>query len=83
METINTVKLYAVQVDETHYFAGFNPEQGAASLVDDPLKAKLFSNKYEIKLRPNEKLVELGVQLTLQNTSVSAPFRPKRRLDKK
>lgn len=70
---------YAVKTGEGKYFAGFNPEINAADFVDDPLAAKLFSNKYDIKLRPNEALVELEVSLSEENTAISEPFRPRRR----
>jgi hypothetical protein len=80
MEHTNAVqRFYAVQVAENQFFAGFNPELGKAEIVDSPFKAKLFTNKYEIKLRPAETLVELTVELNLQNTELSNPFRPKRR----
>ena len=49
---------YAVQNAETgKFFSGFNAEQKSAEFVEDLLKAKLFSNKYDIKLRPTEKIV--------------------------
>jgi hypothetical protein len=77
---IKTQSFYAVLNDETQlYFGGFNPEKGKAEMVESPFDAKLFSNKTDIKLRPTEKLVELSVVLTSDNTSISEPFRPRRR----
>ena len=70
---------YAVQSPEGLFFAGFDAEQGKADFVDNPLDAKLFTNKYEIKLRPQERLVEFSVDISKQNTTLSEPFRPKRR----
>ena len=70
---------YAVQSPDGKFFAGFDAEQGKADFVDNPLDAKLFSNKYEIKLRPQECLVEFSIDLSKDNTLLSEPFRPKRR----
>ena len=71
---------YAVLNSDTNlYFAGFNPELGQAEFVNSPLDGKLFSNKNDVKLRPNELLVELTITLTNTNTTVSEPFRPRRR----
>ena len=75
-----TPSFYAVlNTDSGEYFAGFNPEENRAESVTDPLDAKLFSNKHDIKLRPNEQLVEIEVDLTPANTRVSDPCRPRRR----
>ena len=71
---------YAVLNEDTNtYFGGFDSDSDKAILVADPRAAKLFSNKNQVKLRPNEKLVELIVSLDEKNTEVSAPFRPRRR----
>ena len=79
-KTASTHSFYAVLNEETGlYFAGFNVSEGKASVVDSPLSAKLFANKHEIKLRPTEKLVEVEVELSVTNTKVSEPFRPRRR----
>jgi predicted nucleotidyltransferase len=71
---------YAViNVDTSLYFAGFDPEANVPQMVESPLGAKLFSNKHQVKLRPNEKLVELEITLSTDNVVVSEPFRPRRR----
>jgi hypothetical protein len=71
---------YAVLNEDTNtYFGGFDSESNQPIMVEDPKAAKLFSNKNQVKLRPNEKLVELVVVLDATNTTVSAPFRPRRR----
>lgn len=71
---------YAVVLPNGKFFAGYDPEQGKASFTDDPLDAKLFTNKYEIKLRPQETLVEYTVELSKDNTVLSSQFRPKKRV---
>lgn len=68
---------YAVMNEQGKFFAGFNPEKVAAAFVDNALDAKLFTNKYEIKLRPAEKLVEIQVVLGKDNVKISEPFRPR------
>jgi|LakMenE18May11ns_1017448.scaffolds.fasta_scaffold9911199_1 hypothetical protein len=71
---------YAVLNQDTgEYFAGFNPEAGKAETSTSPMGAKLFSNKHDVKLRPNESLVEVTVSLNKDNTQISEPFRPRRR----
>jgi len=71
---------YAVLNQDTgEYFAGFNPDAGKAETSTSPLGAKLFSNKHDVKLRPNENLVELTIKVSNENTLVSEPFRPRRR----
>ncbi len=72
---------YAVLTAEGKFFAGFNPEEGKADFVENPLDAKLFSNKYEIKLRPQERLVEFSIDLSKHNVQLSEPFRPKKRVE--
>lgn len=73
------VSLYVVRESNGTYFAGFDPAVGKASFVSDPVSAKMFSNKYEIKLRPEETIVELKISLTPDNVKASEPFRPVRR----
>ena len=70
---------YAVVSPDGKFFAGFDTDQGKAAFSDDPLDAKLFTNKYEIKLRPQETLVEFTVGLSKDNTVLSNQFRPKKR----
>ncbi len=72
------VSLYVVK-NPAGYLAGFNSAEGKANFVEDPLKAKKFSNKYDIKLRPDETVVELQVDLSSANVKISEPFRPHRR----
>jgi hypothetical protein len=73
------VDLYVVKVSNGSYFAGFDSAKGAASYVAEPKEAKKFSNKFDIKLRPNEMIVQLSINLNAVNFSVSEPFRPQRR----
>lgn len=68
---------YAVMNDTGKYFAGFNPETNSADFVENILDSKLFTNKFEIKLRPAEKLCELIVQIGKDNVRISEPFRPR------
>jgi hypothetical protein len=70
---------YVVVNDDGKYFAGFNPTMKTAQHVTSPLAAKLFTNKYEVKLRPNERLVEIKVDFSAIDAEISAPFRPRRR----
>ena len=70
---------YAIQTSDGKFFAGFNTDEGKADFVENPLDAKLFSNKYEIKLRPQERLVEFSIDLSKENIKLSEPFRPKKR----
>jgi hypothetical protein len=80
MSEIYGQSFYAVLNDDTgEYFAGFDPEAGKSNMVPNPLGAKLFTNKNQVKLRPNERLVEIEADLSASNTSVSEPFRPRRR----
>lgn len=68
---------YAVMNDTSKFFAGYNPAVGSADFVDNIFDSKLFTNKYEIKLRPTERLVEVTIQLGKSNTVISEPFRPR------
>lgn len=74
-----THHFYAVVLPDGSYFAGYDPIQGKASFVNNVYDAKLFTNKYEIKLRPQENLVEVSISLNANNTVISQQFRPKRR----
>lgn len=74
------VSLYVVKVKDGQYFGGFDPLKGASSFVDNPLAAKKFSNKYDIKLRPQETLVEITIDLAKSSHVISEPFRPNRRV---
>lgn len=80
MQDLNhIVSLYVVKGADGSYFAGFDAEKGKANFVGDPLTAKKFTNKYDIKIRPEETLVELKVDLRNSPVQVSEPFRPHRR----
>lgn len=73
------VFLYVVQNSDKKYFAGFDAEKGQATFIEDPLFAKKFSNKYDIRLRPDENLIELAFDLCESPVKFSEPFRPQRR----
>lgn len=77
------ISLYAIVRDsDGKFFGGFNPEQGGPIIVDNVIQAKLFTNKFDINLRPDEKMVEVMVTMTEANTQVTAPFKPRRRSDR-
>lgn len=78
-EFVGQQRFYVVIGHDDKYFAKFNVEDNKAEWTDNPLMAKMFSNKYEIKLRPQERLVEIEVQMSSSNTSLSEPFRLKKR----
>lgn len=73
---------YAARKPDGTYFAGFDTTEQKSRFVTDPLEAKLYTNKFEIPLRPEETMVEVLVELTTTNTRVSDPFRPKMRKNK-
>lgn len=77
-----TVSLYVVKSSNGSYFAGFDSTKGQANFVTDPREAKKFTNKYDIKLRPEETLVEIVVDLSKSELKISEPFRPHRRAPK-
>jgi hypothetical protein len=80
---MNTISLYAIVRDsDGRFFGGFDPEKQGPIIVDDVLNAKLFTNKFDINLRPDEKMVEVVVTLSAENTQVTAPFKPRRRTDR-
>lgn len=80
---MNTISLYAIMRDsDNKFFGGFDPSKGEAILVDTAISAKLFSNKFDINLRSDERMVEVMVNLTPENTTVTAPFKPRRRADR-
>jgi hypothetical protein len=74
------VDLYVVKVADGSYFGGFDSSKGKASFVINPREAKKFTNKFDIKLRPNEMIVQLTIDLNLVECLVSEPFRPQRRV---
>ena len=76
------VSLYVVKSVNGTYFAGFDSGLGRANFVTNPCEGKKFTNKYDIKLRPEETLVELSVDLSKVDVKVSEPFRPHRRISK-
>ena len=73
------VSLYVVRCANGEYFSGFDVAEGKAGYVDNPILAKKFTNKHDIKLRPEEMVVELTVNLADTAILISAPFRPHRR----
>lgn len=84
MENTQSVEqhFYAVKTADDKFFAGFNTESNSPNIVSDVKSAKLFSNKFDIKLRPNESIVDVTITLTDANISVSKPFRPRRKVNK-
>lgn len=78
-ENNTTVSLYVVKSANGSYFAGYDASKGRANFVQDAREGKKFTNKYDIKLRPEETLVELTVDLAKVEVSISEPFRPSRR----
>lgn len=84
MEDVKSVDqhFYAVKTSDDKFFAGFNVESNSPNIVSDIKSAKLFSNKFDIKLRPNESIVDVTITLTDSNISISKPFRPRRKLNK-
>jgi len=73
------VSLYVVRTSEGKFFGGFDPTKGRANFVEDARLGKKFTNKYDIKLRPDESLVELIIDLSQVSVKVSDPFRPHHR----
>lgn len=76
------VSLYVVKTANGDYFAGFDASKGAAVYSTDPLGGKMFTNKFDIKLRPDENVVELKIDLQALPTNAltaSEPFRPHNR----
>ena len=72
---------YAVKDNDGKFFAGFNAADKKALRVDSPLTAKWFSNRFDIRLRPNETLVEIKVDPQVGVVHVSEPFRPRKRVE--
>jgi len=73
-----THSFYAVKSADDKFFAGFDPAQNTTLTSDDPRTAKWFNNRFNIKLRPGESLVELKVSPVNGVVSISAPFRPRK-----
>ena len=73
------VSLYVVKNNTGLFFSGYDNLSKSAGWVADPKEAKKFSNKYDIKLRPNETVVELSLDLLTVDISISEPFRPVKR----
>lgn len=71
---------YIVINEDERYFKGFNPELGKAEFVENPFEAKMFMGKPDIKLRPTEMVIEVFVNVSTDNATLSAPFRPRRRV---
>lgn len=79
---MTTISLYAIMRDDNRYFGGFDPTKGEAIVVENAFEAKLFSNKFDINLRPDERMVEVMITMSKENTQVTAPFKPRRRHDR-
>lgn len=74
------VALYVVyREDLNKYYAGFSADTNTAEFVSLAKDAKKFSNKFDIKLRPNEQLCTLYIDLDKAPFEVSKPFRPARK----
>lgn len=79
---MSTISLYAIVREDGKFFGGFDRLKGEAIIVDSAFEAKLFSNKFDVNLRPDEKMVELMATISESNTHVTAPFKPRRRVDR-
>ena len=79
IDNSTVVSLYVVKNGVGTYFAGYDAIKKQATTVSDPLQAKKFTNKYDIKIRPDEMIVELTVDLAKSAVGISEPFRPQRR----
>jgi hypothetical protein len=77
-----TQSVYAIRDEHGTFFAGFNATLGKADVSAVATKAKWFTNRYDIKLRPGETLVELKIDPEAGVVSISEPFRPRKRTDK-
>ena len=75
-ENASIVSLYVVKTGSHQYFGGYDAQSRKAIFVDSPLHAKKFTNKYDVKLRPEETLVEISVDLEKSHHIISSPFRP-------
>lgn len=73
------VHLYVVKSGNGEYFAGFDSINKKQIFTADPTRAKKFTNKFDIKLRPDEMLVEMIIDLDKYDVSISPPFRPQKR----
>lgn len=76
----SVVSLYVIKTADGNYFGGFDPSKDRAVYVDDALCAKKFTNKYDVKLRPDEFMVEITVDLKSAKAKLSEPFRAPRRV---
>lgn len=75
-ENESVVSLYVVRAANQQYFGGYDAQSRKAIFVESPLHAKKFTNKYDVKLRPEETLVEISVDLEKSQHTISSPFRP-------
>ena len=73
----NIHNFYIIQNNDGKYFAGFNTASIQSEFVDDPLEAKMYTNKNTTKIRPSEMLVEIFVEFSKANTAITSPFRPR------
>lgn len=74
-----TISVFAIRREDGKFFGGFDREKESPIIVDSVFSSKLFTNKHEVSLRPDEALVEVCIKMTEENTTVSTPFRLKRK----
>ena len=74
-----SIGMFAVLRDDGLYMAGYDPALRGPTFTENIFAAKLHTNKYDIRLRPDERLVEVRIALTPETITLSHPFRPKRR----
>ena len=74
-----SIAMFAVLREDGLFFGGFDPVKREATFVDSVFTAKLFTDKFGINLRADERMVEVRITLDESNVSISNPFRPRRR----
>jgi hypothetical protein len=80
MQENTSVSLYVVKGINGTYFAGFDSLKNCANFTNNPLAAKKFSNKNDVRIRPEEMLVEISFDLANTKVMISEPFRPVRKI---
>ena len=79
--THKTISLFAIFKESMQlFYGGFDPRNNKAILVENPLSAKLYTNKFDINLRPDEKMVEVQINVQPSDIVVSQPFKPKKKI---
>lgn len=74
-----SIALFAVVRDDGSYFAGFDPAARQSASSATVFGAKLFTDKFSIRLQPDERIVEVRITMDESNVTLSNPFRPRRR----